>query len=200
MKTNIDDTHGGYLCGVAGTHCESGSWKQAFANYLVQYIRFYQLSGIKITELGFLNKPQENVYNASMLSDATQAADFTKVLAPTIKAAGLDVKLTCCDGVGWNEQAEMLAGLQASGAENLLSLITSHGYSSPPVPLLPLIYRFGRLSRPISMATGQMTGTTLAWKGRVSSGPPEFKTPLPRATSAHFCIDRERRQKLQIQP
>lgn len=136
MKTNDDDSNGGYLCGVSNTSCASGDWKQAYANYLVQYIRFYQQVGIKVTHLGFLNEPQEDVTYASMLSDGTQAADFIKVLAPTVKAAGLDVKLTCCDGVGWEEQRAMLPGLQAGGpehsAESYLSVITAHGYNSPP--------------------------------------------------------------------
>jgi O-glycosyl hydrolase len=132
MKTNEDDPNGGYLCGVTGTSCTSGDWMQAFANYLVQYVRFYQQSGIKITHLGFLNEPQFSVFYASMLSNGTQAADFIKLLAPTLKAAGLDIKLACCDGEGWNDQAVMLPELQISGAENFLSVITSHGYTSPP--------------------------------------------------------------------
>jgi O-glycosyl hydrolase len=66
-----------------------------------------------------------------MLSNGTQSADFIKVLAPTLKAAGLDTKITCCDAAGWTSQARMLAGIQAAGAENLFSVVTSHGYSSP---------------------------------------------------------------------
>tara|TARA_R110002060_G_scaffold10229_4_gene15188 strand:- start:211 stop:843 length:633 start_codon:yes stop_codon:yes gene_type:complete len=58
MKTNGNENNGGYLCGVTGQTCSSGDWKQAFANYLVQYIKFYQSEGINITHLGFLNEPE----------------------------------------------------------------------------------------------------------------------------------------------
>lgn len=134
MKTNNDTNNGGYLCGVADTSCSTGSWLQAYANYLVQYARFYQESGVRVTNIGFLNEPQENVDYASMLSDGTQAADFIRVLAKTIKASGLDLKINCCDGVGWEQQESMMAGLNAGPdpASNYLSVITGHGYSSPP--------------------------------------------------------------------
>jgi O-glycosyl hydrolase len=57
MKTNGKDTNGGYLCGVSGKTCSSGDWRQAYANFLVQYIKDYASEGIAITELGFLNEP-----------------------------------------------------------------------------------------------------------------------------------------------
>ena len=37
MKTNHSVTHGGTLCGVPGTKCPSGDWRQAYADYLRQY-------------------------------------------------------------------------------------------------------------------------------------------------------------------
>lgn len=58
MKTNNNENNGGYLCGLSGRGCSSGDWKQAFANYLVQYVKFYQEEGIDITHLGFLNEPE----------------------------------------------------------------------------------------------------------------------------------------------
>ena len=69
-----------------------------------------------------------------MLSNGTQAADFIRVLAKTVKAAGLDLALTCCDGIGWDDQEAMMAGLQAGPdpAENYLSVVTGHGYDSAP--------------------------------------------------------------------
>jgi O-glycosyl hydrolase len=57
MKTNGNDANGGSLCGVGGASCSSGDWKQAYANYLVQYIKFYAESNVTITHLGFLNEP-----------------------------------------------------------------------------------------------------------------------------------------------
>jgi O-glycosyl hydrolase len=57
MKTNGNDANGGSLCGVSGASCSSGDWKQAFANYLVQYIKYYAAANVTITHLGFLNEP-----------------------------------------------------------------------------------------------------------------------------------------------
>ncbi|KAJ5690736.1 hypothetical protein N7462_005128 [Penicillium macrosclerotiorum] len=134
MKTNLDENNGGYLCGVTDTSCASGNWMQAYANYLVQYIRFYRQSGVEVTHLGFLNEPQLAPSYAGMLSNGTQAADFIRVLSRTIKKAGIDVKLTCCDGMGWELQAEMMPGLHAGPdpAINHLSVITGHGYDGAP--------------------------------------------------------------------
>ena len=44
MKTNGKDSGGGSLCGVPGATCASGDWRQAYADYLVKYIQFYQVS------------------------------------------------------------------------------------------------------------------------------------------------------------
>lgn len=57
MKTNGNDANGGSLCGVSGATCSSGDWKQAYADYLVQYVKFYAQEGVNITHLGFLNEP-----------------------------------------------------------------------------------------------------------------------------------------------
>jgi O-glycosyl hydrolase len=134
MKTNNDENHGGYLCGVTNTNCSSGNWMQAYADYLVQWARFYQESGVRVTNIGFLNEPQFAASYAGMLSNGTQAADFIRVLARTIKSSGLDLKINCCDGIGWKQQEAMLPGLLAGPdpAINYLSVITGHGYNSPP--------------------------------------------------------------------
>jgi len=65
-----------------------------------------------------------------MRSTGQQAADFIKVLAPTVKASGLKVKLTCCDATGYNAQKAMLPGLAA--VDSLYDVVTTHGYSSDP--------------------------------------------------------------------
>ena len=134
MKTNDDENNGGYLCGVTNEHCASGNWMQAYANYLVQYARFYKQSGVEVTHLGFLNEPQFTATYAGMLSNGTQAADFIRVLAKTITQSGLDLKINCCDGIGWDDQEAMLPGLQAGPdpAINYLDTITGHGYNSAP--------------------------------------------------------------------
>lgn len=57
MKTNGKETNGGYLCGVSGETCSSGNWMPAYAQFLIQYIKFYASAGITINYLGFLNEP-----------------------------------------------------------------------------------------------------------------------------------------------
>lgn len=57
MKNNSNDSHGGALCGVSGIYCASGDWRPAYADYLVQYLKYYQQEGIDIDYVGFLNEP-----------------------------------------------------------------------------------------------------------------------------------------------
>lgn len=57
MKTNGEESDGGYLCGTTGHTCDSGDWRQAYANFLVEYVQLYKQAGISITHLGFLNEP-----------------------------------------------------------------------------------------------------------------------------------------------
>ena len=137
MKTNHDDSHGGYLCGVTGETCSTGDWKQAYADYLVQYWRFWNDSGVPITHIGFLNEPSINVAYASMNSTGEQAGDFIRVLGQTIERENIDVGITCCDNYGWEQQEALMAGLQqvddsGRSAESYLSVVTGHGYGSPP--------------------------------------------------------------------
>jgi O-glycosyl hydrolase len=76
MKTNYDDTYGNSLCRVANTSCTSGDWRQAYANYIVQYPLSYKASGIEVTYVGFVNEPELYERYASMNSNGTQSADF----------------------------------------------------------------------------------------------------------------------------
>lgn len=134
MKTNGDENNGGLLCGVTNASCESGNWMQPYADYLVQWAHFYKQSGVKVTNLGFLNEPEFAASYAGMLSDGAQAAEFIRVLAATIKASGMDLAINCCDGIGWKEQEAMMAGLQAGPdpAEAYLDVVSGHGYNSVP--------------------------------------------------------------------
>src|ERR1700679_2012218 len=90
MKTNNQIDNGGTLCGVVGTSCTTGDWRQAYANFLIQFIKFYGGVGVPIHNLGYINEPDltEPTF-ASMVSTTDQALDFIKVLGPTIKSSGL---------------------------------------------------------------------------------------------------------------
>jgi len=67
-----------------------------------------------------------------MRSNGQQAADFIKVLYPTLQKANLtgQVGIACCDAEGWSSQSGMLSSLRA--VDDQLSLITSHSYTSSP--------------------------------------------------------------------
>ncbi|KAF1917204.1 glycoside hydrolase superfamily [Ampelomyces quisqualis] len=131
MKTNGQDTNGGMLCGISGTNCQSGDWKQAYANYLVAYIKFYASAGIRYTHLAFLNEPDFTTSYASMLSSGTQAAEFIKVLRPTLDSANLtSVAINCCEATGWSIATQHAQQIAAAGAESLIYAITSHEYTS----------------------------------------------------------------------
>ncbi|KAI1208499.1 glycoside hydrolase family 30 protein [Annulohypoxylon truncatum] len=131
MKTNGNDANGGTLCGVSGASCSSGDWKQAYADYLVQYIKYYLESNVTITHLGFVNEPDLTTSYASMRFSGSQAADFIKVLHPTLEKANLSsVGINCCDTEGWGSQASMLG--QLSSVDDLISTITAHSYTSSP--------------------------------------------------------------------
>ena len=68
---------------------------------------------------------------ASMRSNGQQAADFIKVLGPTLEKANLSyVQIACCDAEGWSSQSGMLSSLRS--VDNYLRIITSHSYTSSP--------------------------------------------------------------------
>jgi O-glycosyl hydrolase len=119
------------LLQLSGASCRSGDWKQAYANYLVAYINFYASSGIKVTHLGFLNEPDMSTSYASMQASGTQAAEFIKILRPTLDSANLTgVGINCCEATGWNVASQHASQIASAGAEPLIYAMTSHEYTS----------------------------------------------------------------------
>ncbi|RDW85809.1 hypothetical protein BP5796_04134 [Coleophoma crateriformis] len=179
MKTNNNVDEGGYVCGVTGETCSSGSWIQAYANYLTQYVRDYASEGVSITNLGFLNEPNAAFSYDSMLSDGTQAADVISVLRTTLDKAGYtDVEINCCDAEGWSTSSTMLKDVQSAGGTAHMGVATSHGYtSSPGTPLsvgtLPVwMSEWADVTNAWSTSWAA-TGTTvdgLVWAQRIQSG------------------------------
>jgi glucuronoarabinoxylan endo-1,4-beta-xylanase len=138
MKDSGSDINGGTLCGLPGTSCASGDWRQAYANYLVQYARFYAAEGIHITHLGFTNEPDLATSYASMQLTPAQATDMAKVLGPTVKRSGLRASVVCCDVAGWSEQAPYSAAIEADpAADRWVKTHTGHPYVSPVTSALP---------------------------------------------------------------
>ncbi|KAH7025603.1 glycoside hydrolase family GH30 [Macrophomina phaseolina] len=132
MKTSGNEAKAGYLCGTTGHTCSSGDWRQAYANFLVQYVKYYAQEGITVTHLGFLNEPDYSPGYSQMQisSNAQEAISFIPTLHKTVEAAGLHTNLTCCDAMGWSSQAKYTAALKSADMEPYLGVITSHTYSS----------------------------------------------------------------------
>ena len=133
MKTNGSEANGGTLCGVPGATCSSGDWRQAYANYLVKYIQDNASSGVTISHIGFLNEPDFTASYSSMDLTPAQAADFAKVLKPTLNAAGLNTQIVCCDPTGWGQAQNYASGITSDPTANAdVSILSSHGYSGAP--------------------------------------------------------------------
>jgi glucuronoarabinoxylan endo-1,4-beta-xylanase len=138
MKTNGTDINGGQLCGVVDTSCASGDWRQAYANYLVQYLNFYRQEGIRITHLDFTNEPDFTASYASMRFTPAQAIDFVKVLGPTLRRGARGTKLVCCDSFGWHQAATYSAAIEADPvADRYVAIQSGHTYASPADTPLP---------------------------------------------------------------
>ncbi|GAA3894904.1 hypothetical protein GCM10022244_00920 [Streptomyces gulbargensis] len=123
MKTNKNENDGGELL---------PEWRQAYANYLVQYATFYKREGIDITDLGFTNEPDWTATYASMRFTPQQAVDFLKVLGPTVRASGLKTGIVCCDAAGWDRQVAFTEAIEADReADKAVRTVTGHRYSGP---------------------------------------------------------------------
>ncbi|CAG8975706.1 hypothetical protein HYALB_00009113, partial [Hymenoscyphus albidus] len=122
MKSNGNDANGGTL---------RDEWKQAYANYLIQYIKYYIDAGVPITHLGFLNEPDFTASYASMLSNGAQAASFMKVLRPSLEYANMsNVQIVCCESTGWSQANSILSGIRSAGGEQYLGVASAHEYTS----------------------------------------------------------------------
>ncbi|WP_405873504.1 glycoside hydrolase family 30 protein [Streptomyces sp. NBC_00005] len=129
MKTNGTDANGGTLCGLSGAACASGDWRKAYADFLVQYARFYGQEGIGINDIGFTNEPDWTATYDSMRLTPAQAVEFTKTFGPIANAAGY--KVTCCDSFGWTQQKAYSSAIEADAtARGYVSTHTGHSYAS----------------------------------------------------------------------
>lgn len=134
MKTNGSDTHGGMLCGAPGTHCESGDWREAYADYLVQYARDYAAVGLPLEFIDFENEANLAAPGyTSMVMTPRQTADFAPVLGAALARSGLPTRIQCCDTEGWNYAARYARALEASRpAARTVKTFSSHGYTKAP--------------------------------------------------------------------
>ncbi len=99
-----------------------------------------------------------------MQMNGSQAADFIKVLAPTLEKANLShVAIACCDAEGWSDQVGMLSGLRA--VDDQVGLITSHAYTSGPSGPMNTRHRVWQTE------AADLNGAwTAAWTGGAGAG------------------------------
>ena len=139
MKTNDSVDNGGTLCGAPGAAtCASGDWRQAYANYLVQYAKDYAADGINLTYLGPENEANlaPSGYDGMTLTPA-QTANFIDVLGPTLAASGLPAQVQCCATEGWDYAQQYAAAIEADSVANSYTpVFSSHGYTQAPASAL----------------------------------------------------------------
>ena len=113
MKTNDSAANGGQVCGSTGASCSSGDWRQAYANYLVQYAKDYAAAGVPLTYLGPSNEPDFSANYDSMTMSPAQMASVVDVLGPTLKNSGLSAQVTCCAATGWPKAGSYASAIEA---------------------------------------------------------------------------------------
>ena len=133
MKTNGSQDNGGQVCGVTGASCSSGDWRQAFANYLIQYAKDYAAAGVPLTYLGPTNEPDFSASYDSMTMSGAQLASLLDVVGPAVRSSGLTTQIECCDATGWPNSASYASAIEGdSTALADTAVFSSHGYSGAP--------------------------------------------------------------------
>ncbi|KAK5747510.1 hypothetical protein LTR17_000151 [Elasticomyces elasticus] len=122
----------GVICGVRRSNC-TYDWREQYAQYLIQYARFYQERGLEVSLLGAYNEPDFNpITYSAMLSDGYQAYDFLSVFYPLVKKAFPNLAVSCCDNTGARQQRDFLYELGRAGSDglDLFDVNTYHNYQS----------------------------------------------------------------------
>jgi len=133
MKTNDATDNGGALCGTPSATCSSGDWRQAYANYLVQYAKDYAAAGVPLTYIGPENEANLSTSYDSMQLTPAQTANFLDVLGPTLASSGLSTKMECCATEGWDYAQQYAAAIEADPTASAdTAVFTSHGYTEAP--------------------------------------------------------------------
>ena len=133
MKTNDSAINGGTVCGVPGASCKSGDWRQAYANYLVQYAKDYAAAGVPLSYVGPENEGNLSVPQDSMIMSPAQTANLMQVLGATLARSGLSTRAECCATESWDYAQKYAAAIETDKAANTATaLFTSHGYFVAP--------------------------------------------------------------------
>jgi O-glycosyl hydrolase len=133
MKTNGSTSGGGAVCGSPGATCSSGDWRQAYANYLVQYAKDYAAAGVPLSYIGPENEANLSTSYDSMQMSPSQTANFLDVFGPALASSGLSTKMECCATEGWDFAQQYAAAIEADPTALAdTSVFTSHGYTAAP--------------------------------------------------------------------
>ena len=133
MKTSDSTDNGGAVCGLSGASCASGSWVQAYANYLKQYAADYAAAGDPLTYLGPENEANLSTSYDSMQLSPAQTASVLDALGPTMASSGLSTRVECCATEGWNYAQQYAAAIEADPTASAdTAVFTSHGYTEAP--------------------------------------------------------------------
>jgi O-glycosyl hydrolase len=133
MKTNDATDNGGAVCGSPSATCSSGDWRQAYANYLVQYAKDYSAAGDPLSYIGPENEANLSTSYDSMQMSPSQTASMLDVLGPTLASSGLSTKMECCATEGWDFAQQYAAAIEADPTALAdTAVFTSHGYTEAP--------------------------------------------------------------------
>lgn len=156
MKTNNAVASSGYLCGVSGETCSSGNWIPAYADYITQYVRDYNNSGVSISHVGFLNEADASFSYDSIRSNGAQASQVITALRSALDTAGFtSVLINCCDFEGWSLSSTVLQAVKSSGAIDKLGGRLMDTQELLEQPSLSLLFQCGKRSGQISTAHGR---------------------------------------------
>lgn len=80
---------------------------------------------------------ESRVSYSSMLinvNNPVEVTSFLPTLSTTLQSAGLDtqVKIACCDTIGWGNARTVAGRLISAGVDKYLGLLTSHMYTGDP--------------------------------------------------------------------
>jgi O-glycosyl hydrolase len=133
MKTNDSVPGGGQVCGVSGATCASGDWRQAYANYLVQYAKDYSAAGVPLTYIGPTNEPDFSATYDSMTMSPAQLTSLLDVVGPAVKGSGLSTQVECCAATGWSVAGQYTSAIESDPTALADTAVgTGHGYSGAP--------------------------------------------------------------------
>jgi hypothetical protein len=84
---------------VAGASCKSGDWRQAYADYLVQYAKDYAAAGVPLTYVGPENETTIAPPQDGMIMSPAQTVNLMGILGATLARSGLSTLR------GWSKPA-----------------------------------------------------------------------------------------------